>query len=51
MGANEHAAMGQETGAHSVTDAVTTLVRYGMDRGLIGAEDAVYTANSVFDLL
>ena len=51
MGTNENAAMGQETGARSVTAAVTALVRYGMERGLIGAEDAVYTANSIFDLL
>jgi len=51
MGTNENAAMGQETGARSVTAAVTALIRYGMERGLIGAEDAVYTANSIFDLL
>ena len=32
-------------------DAVTALVRYGLERGLIEGEDAVFAANSVFDLL
>lgn len=31
--------------------AVTELVRYGLDTGLIGKEDAVFAANGIFDLL
>jgi UDPglucose--hexose-1-phosphate uridylyltransferase len=35
----------------SVTAAVTALVRYGVDRGLITADDAVFAANSIFDIM
>ena len=34
-----------------VTAAVTALVRYGVDRGLITADDAVFAANSIFDIM
>ncbi len=34
-----------------VVTAVTALVRYGLERGLIGPDDAVFTANSIFDLM
>ncbi len=40
--------MDRESGAAA---AVTALVHYGMKRGLITADDAVFTANSIFDLM
>ena len=36
---------------NSVWDAVSALVRYGLERDLIAQDDAVYTANSIFALL
>lgn len=40
--------MDRESGAAA---AVTALVHYGVKRGLITADDAVFTANSIFDLM
>lgn len=34
-----------------VQDAVTSLVRYGLEKELIAEDDAFYAANSIFDLL
>ncbi len=51
MGENkEKVFTGPENGA-GCTGAVTALVRYGLRTGLIGKEDAVFAANSLFDLL
>ena len=36
---------------NKVVAAVTALVHYGLKRGLITADDAVFAANSIFDLL
>ena len=35
----------------STAAAVTALVRYGVSRGLITGDDAVFAANSIFDLM
>ena len=42
---------GAMTGGRSIFDEVTALVRYGLERGLIEKDDAVFAANSIFDLL
>ncbi|MDO5131490.1 MAG: UDP-glucose--hexose-1-phosphate uridylyltransferase [Eubacteriales bacterium] len=40
-----------EAGFGKVQDAVSALVRYGLETGLIEQEDAVFAANSIFSLL
>ena len=51
MDQNSCTVMGTMEKNSSPAAAVTALVRYGVERGLITADDAVFTANSIFDLM